>query len=429
MKNSFYTHVALSGDNILFRGIENGRRVSKKIRYSPTLFLKSPRQSKYKTIHGLCVEPLKFNSMSECRGYIKTYEGVHDYTIYGNQRYEYCFIADNYEGEVHWDANDLLIANIDIEVGSENGFPEPKTASEEITAITLKLKNHYHVFGCGEYQNSRSDVTYYKCSDEYELIKEFLVLWTDDYPDIVTGWNCKFFDFPYIINRIKKLFGENVAKKLSPWSRINDREVVIFGRPQQTYEMCGTVILDYMELYRKFSPVGQSQESYKLNHIAHNEVGEKKISYDEYDNLFQLYRLDYQKFIDYNIRDVELVDKIDDKLKLIELSLTLAYEAKANYDDVLAQTRMWDALIFNKLKKDYIVFPPQERHTKTHAYEGAYVKDPIIGLHKFVASFDLESLYPHLVIQYSISPETLVEKETIDKRIFELEKSINNHKE
>jgi DNA polymerase elongation subunit (family B) len=169
--------------------------------------------------------------------------------------------------------------------------------------------------------------------------------------------------------------------------------------------------LDYIELYKWYAPGGKSQESYRLDAIAQVELGIGKIAYDEYDSLTQLYQENYQKFIDYNIKDVELIVKLEDKLKLIELALTLAYDTKTNYEDVFAQTRMWDSLIYNHLIERNIVVPPKEKNRKDSAFEGAYVKDPQVGLHNWVASFDLNSLYPHLIVQYNISPETLVQRE------------------
>jgi DNA polymerase elongation subunit (family B) len=181
------------------------------------------------------------------------------------------------------------------------------------------------------------------------------------------------------------------------------------NRPTQVYEISGIAVLDYIQLYRKFTY--SQQESYRLDNIAHVELGEKKLDYSEFENLHQLYREDYQKFIEYNIKDVELVEKLEDKMKLIELALTLAYDNKVNYDDVFTQVRMWDAIVYNYLLRKKIVIPQMKRGDKKTAYEGAYVKDPILGMHNWVASFDLNSLYPHLIMQYNISMETIVEPE------------------
>jgi DNA polymerase elongation subunit (family B) len=257
----------------------------------------------------------------------------------------------------------------------------------------------------------QGDETYIKCQDEYNLCKRFMQDWSDNTPDVITGWNIEFFDIPYIINRFRMILGEDETKKLSPWNNIWERKVTVNGRELISYNITGLSSLDYIELYKWYAPGGKSQESYKLDNIASVELGESKLTYDEYDNLHSLYRLNYQKFIEYNIKDVDLIVKLEDKLKLIELALTLAYDTKCNYEDVFAQTRMWDALIYSYLLDKNIVVPPRVIKQKNSAFEGAYVKDPQVGMHNWVASFDLNSLYPHLLIQYNISPETLVEPE------------------
>ena len=175
------------------------------------------------------------------------------------------------------------------------------------------------------------------------------------------------------------------------------------------YDIFGVSCLDYIELYRWYAPGGKSQESYKLDHISSVELGTNKIDYSEYDSLHQLYKHNYQKFIEYNIRDVEIIVELEEKLKLIELAATLAYDTKTNFEDVFAQTRMWDALINSYLMDKKIIVPPKENRIKESAFEGAYVKEPQVGKHDWVASFDLNSLYPHLLIQYNISPETIIE--------------------
>jgi DNA polymerase elongation subunit (family B) len=405
----FYTNVSVYGSKILFRGVQNGRKVRHKVDYFPTFFVSADKPSDYTTIHGEYLKEIKPGSIRECRDFIKKYEDVQGFKIYGNNKFDYAFIADEYPDDIDWDIDLINIANVDIEVDSENGFPEPATASEEITAIAMEMNGKMTVYGCKDYNNYDDTVTYYKCRDEIDLIKRFIDDWTGNYPDIITGWNIKFFDIPYLVNRIRKLLGEEMAKRLSPWNYLGERTITMMGRDQTAYLPSGIAILDYIELYKKFAPGGQSQDSYKLDNIAHVELGKRKLSYEEYGSLHKLYRTNYQKFIEYNIQDVRLVGELDDKLKLIELALTLAYDSKTNYEDVFAQVRMWDALIYNHLKKKNVVVPPIERHHKDAAYVGAYVKDPIIGAHKWIASFDLNSLYPHLIMQWNISPETLVE--------------------
>jgi len=327
--------------------------------------------------------------------------------VYGNTQYPYTYISDTYKGRVNWDLEKLLMVTIDIEVQCENGFPSPSKAEEELLSITIK--NHQSkriaVWGIGDFKTDREDITYIKCESEVHLLKEFLVFWEKYWPDIVTGWNSEFFDIPYICNRIKKLFGEKELKRLSPWGGVRDREVYQMGRTHQVYDIQGIAALDYFDLYRKFTY--SAQESYRLDHIAFIELGERKEG-NPYETFREWYTKDYQSFIEYNINDVELVDKLEDKMKLIELCLTMAYDAKVNYTDVLGSVRYWDILIYNYLREKNIVIPQKSKSEKVEKFEGAYVKDPLVGMHKWVMSFDLNSLYPHLIMQYNISPETLV---------------------
>jgi DNA polymerase elongation subunit (family B) len=406
----------VAGDNILFRGVKEGKRIRQKIRYKPKFYVQSNKPSRWTNLNQDPVEEMPFDSIREAREFLKQYEAVSNFTIYGNNKYDYAFISDLFPDEIDWDISHICVAYIDIEVGSENGFPDPARANEAITAITIMINGKYHVFGCGDFNVHRSDVEYIKCEDEFELIDRFIDLWTMHYPDIVTGWNIKFFDFPYLINRITRLYGDEKALKFSPWLKLNQSEVTFKGKTQQCYDIMGIAMLDYYELYRKYSS-NPNQESFKLDHIASVELGETKLDYSEYESLHQLYREDYQKFIEYNVKDVELVFKLEDKIRLIELAMTLAYDAKVNYDDVFSQVRMWDTITYNALKKKHIVIPPKKNSTKDDQYAGAYVKDPILGMHEWVASFDLNSLYPHLIMMYNLSPETLIEPHSYNDEI------------
>ena len=415
--SKYYTNVACIGNNILYRGVKEGRRVKLKVAYTPTLFLPSKKETAYKTLEGEFLEPMKFESVREARDFIKRYDEVTNFKIFGNSSYQYAFIADEQKGMVDWKMEDLSIAILDIEVGSENGFPDPYLANEPITAIAIKYINGaMTVFACGDYK-VQGDEVYIKCDDEYNLCKKFLRFWEENCPDAISGWNIKFFDIPYIVNRFNKILGEDETKKLSPWGYINSRKTVMNNRELTAYDFVGVSTLDYIELYRWYAPGGKSQESYSLNNICNVELGESKISYEEFDNLHQLYKLNHQKFIEYNIKDVELVLKLEQKLKLIELGLTLAYDTKTNYEDIFAQTRMWDSLIYNYLFERKIIVPPKSNNSKTAAFEGAYVKEVQVGKHDWVASFDLNSLYPHLMMQYNISPETLIEVSDYDKEM------------
>jgi len=377
---TFYTNVQSLGGRILYRGVKSGKRIKLKIDYEPQLYLPARNgKGTHKSLDGLDLIPKRFDGIREARDFIKQYDGLPGAPkIYGNTRFEYAFIAEQHPDMVDWEQDKISIAIIDIEVGSENGFPDPYKADEPITAIALTFLNgHTYVFGCGDFRNDNPDtVTYIKCKDEYSLCSKFIELWSRMYPDVITGWNTKFFDIPYLVNRFRKILGEDKAKMLSPWNYISERKTNINGRLLIAYSFVGIESLDYIELYKWYAPGGKSQESYRLDNIAQVELGEGKISYDEYENLHQLYRLNYQLFIEYNIKDVALIIKLEDKLKLLELALTLAYDTKCNYEDVFAQTRMWDSLTYSYLLGKDIIVPPKEVQDKDAAFEGAYVKEP-----------------------------------------------------
>ena len=408
----FYTNVEVWGGKILYRGVEEGRRVRHKVEYHPSLFVPSNKPTKYTTIYGDYLGKVNPGTIRDAREFVSQYDNIDNFKVYGMTRYQYCFIADEFKGTVDWDMSQIKIANIDIEVGEPDGggFPEADQANGPLTAITVKMDGQFTTFGCGDYINKRDDVTYIKCADEFDLIHKFLGWWQSEYPDIITGWNVQNFDIPYLVNRIRKLMGEKESNKLSPWGVLNDKLVDLgMNRKIKSYSILGIATLDLLDLYQRYAKNGKSQESYKLDNIGHVELGERKLSYEEYGNLIGLYKHDYQKFIDYNIKDVDLVDKIDEKNKLIELALTLSYDNKCNYEDVFAQVRMWDVICFNHLKSKNIVVPPIKKHKKEAAYVGAYVKDPIVGFHDWVASFDVNSEYPSVIMGSNISPETIIE--------------------
>ena len=406
MPDNFYTSVIQRGNYLLVREIKNDKRVSQKIRWRPTFYGTTHKRSTLKTLRGENVSPVTLESITEGRNFLERYKDQPD-LIHGFERYPFVYIAEQYPDYVNWDMDKILIITLDIEVACESGFPDPQKADEPLLCITVKNQSNkaIMVWGVADYTNDRKDVRYIQCDDETDLLKKFIDFWSSIQPDIVTGWNVQFFDIPYLCNRIDKLFGEDVVKKLSPWGYVNEENVYQYGRQQQKYDIFGVACLDYLDLYRKFTYT--NQESYRLDHIAFVELGERK-NENPYETYQEWYTKDYQSFVDYNITDVELVDALEDRMKLIELALTVAYEAKVNYEDVYSQVKMWDVLIYNFLRSKDIVVPKRRISAKDDRYEGAYVKEPQTGMHKWVMSFDLNSLYPHLIIQYNISPETLI---------------------
>ena len=403
---NFYTNIVRWGNNLLLREIVNVERVNTRVKYSPTLYAPVLKQTSHKTLDGKYVTPIKHETMKDAKEWAEQYKNQ-PHMVYGNTLYAYSYLSEEYPDRVNWNMDNILLITLDIEVECENGFPNVEQAIEPLISITIK--NHQNkrimVWGIGGFKTDRGDVGYVQCQDEKELIQEFLTFWEKNQPDIITGWNTEFFDIPYLYNRIRKVFDEDEVKRLSPWKSVTSRSVYTMGRSHQIVEIQGVAHLDYFDLYRKFTYT--NRESYRLDHIAFVELGERKEG-NPFETFKDWYTRDYQSFIEYNITDVELVDKLEDKMKLIELCLTMAYEAKVNYMDVLGTTKYWDILIYNYLRKKNIVIPQKVNKEKSEKYEGAYVKEPIVGMHNWVMSFDLNSLYPHLIMQYNISPETLV---------------------
>jgi len=418
----FYTNVQMVGDNFLVRGYEDGKHFMTREKFYPTLFVPSNKKTKYQTLNGEYVESVQPGSVRDCREFVKRYDGVENFKIFGNTQYIYQYISEMYpEEELKFDISKIKVTTLDIEVASENGFPDVESAAEEVLLITIQdySSKKIRTWGQGPFNNQQKNVEYRSFSNEYDLLNDFINWWMveDNTPEVVTGWNIELYDIPYLVRRLDRVLGEKLMKRMSPWGLVTEDEIYIAGRKNISYDVGGITQLDYLNLYKKFTY--KAQESYRLDHIANVELGQKKLDHSEFDTFKDFYTKGWQKFVEYNIIDVELVDRLEDKMKLIELAITMAYDAKANYADVFSQVRMWDTIIYNYLKKRNIVIPPKERSDKDAKYAGAYVKEPIPGKYDWVVSFDLNSLYPHLIMQYNISPETLLDEKhptvTVDK--------------
>jgi len=411
MTQRFYTNVQLIGNQFLVRGVDNGKRFETRDEFFPTLYVKTNKKSKYRTLSGEAVEPINPGTVRDCREFYSKYEGVDGFEIHGNDRYIYQYISEKYpEDEIKFDISKIKLVTLDIEVASEEGFPDVESCSEEILAITIQdyTTKEIITWGVKPFQHNRKDLTYHCCPSEYELLNHFINYWMVNVPDVITGWNIQLYDIPYICKRLNRVLGEKLMKRFSNWGLVTEGETYIKGRKHTTFDIGGLTQLDYLDLYKKFTYT--NQESYRLDYIAEVELGSKKLDHSEFDTFKDFYTQGWQKFIEYNIVDVELVDRLEDKMKLIELALTMAYDAKVNYADVFYQVRMWDNIIYTYLKRRDIVIPPRNKSQKDEKYAGAYVKEPIPGMYDWVVSFDLNSLYPHLIMMYNISPETLIDE-------------------
>ena len=406
---SFYTNVYQWGNTLLVRSIDKGRHRLDKINFKPSVWVTQGKgETKYKTLDGRPCHEIQLDSIKEARDFVERYKDVAGFEIHGQLNFAYQWLWNEYPTDIQWDMDQLRIYTLDIETSSENGFPSVELANEEVLLISIQNYKTKEVitWGSKPYTGNATNFTYREFKTESELLMDFVDWWKKNTPDVVTGWNVNFFDIPFLYRRIERIIGDDFAKQLSPWKITKEREIYVKGNKEISYDLIGVSQLDFMDLYKKYTYT--NQESYRLDNIAKVELGEVKLDHSEFATFQEFYKGNWNKFVEYNVHDVVLVDKLEDKMRLIELQLTMAYGGKINYEDVFSQVRMWDMLVHNHLREDDIIIPPKKSQSKSVQFEGAYVKDPLVGMHKWVASFDLNSLYPHLIMQYNISPETLL---------------------
>ena len=434
---SFYTSVVRYGNYMLYRGYDNsGKRVVKKDLFQPKFYVPAKKDTGWKSLNGQMIGSVEFPSMREARSWLEKYDGVQGFNIYGSTNYIHQYITEKFPRDIEFDRDVINIGTIDIETEYGDGFPEPSEANQQILSITYKRQDRslYRVWGYGDFDTEKSllePVEYIKCRNEVELLTKFIEFFSNPayMPDVITGWNVRFFDIPYLVNRTSKLLGLDYVKRFSPWGMVDYRKISRRGKEDEMYELRGIATLDYMELFQKFGYSYGPQESYSLNHISYVVLGEKKLSYEESGSLKNLYKDDFQKYIDYNMRDVHLVDRIEEKMGLITLALTVAYKGGVNYQDAFGVTSMWESIIYRKLSSMQIM--PSINQTFDDTYDiigastadnpgpgerargypstiaGGYVKEPQVGMHDWVVSFDLNSLYPNIIVQWNMSPETI----------------------
>ena len=413
---SFYTSVVRYSNYMLYRGYSNtGENIYRKDKFSPEFYVKSEKETGWKSLSGLNVGRLSFDTMREAKVWLEDNKHVANRHVFGNPNYIQQYITSKFPKEIEFDRSLINVATIDIETEYEDGFPHPRDADQRILAITLKSSKDstYHVWGYGDYDTEAAlikPVKYIKCKDEVHLLQSFLDYYANpkNCPDVITGWNTRFFDMPYLINRTAKILDLDSARRFSPWDMVDYRKFTRRGREEEIYDIKGVQVLDYLELFQKFGYTYGPQESYKLNHIAYVVLGEKKLSFEESGSLRNLYKDDFQKYIDYNMKDVQLVDRIEEKMGLITLAMTIAYKGGVNYQDTFGTTAIWESIIYRKLNNQKIVPPAFTQDAQKSTFAGGYVKEPQVGAHDWVVSFDLNSLYPNLIVQYNMSPETLI---------------------
>lgn len=407
----WYTSVKRLGNKIFVRGNYDGVPYSDVIEYQPTLYLLSKEPTQYKNLAGEYLRPVLQPSIRDSRKFLEQYRDIQDFKVFGNENPVYQYIADEFSHKIEFDMNSVKTYYLDIETTSEFGGVDVEAAREQILLITLmdyKTKKTI-TFGSRSFNKKLDNNTYIECANESEVLKKFLYFWEKSYPEIVSGWNIETFDIPYLVKRIEKTLGEAAVKMLSPWKYVKQKEILDrkTNKTQEAFEIYGVNIIDYLPFFKKYAGIGV--ENNKLDTVAKEVLNESKLDHEEYDTFADFYTKNWNLFVEYNIVDTILIDKLEKKLRLIQLAMTLAMDAKVNPEDTLSQGRMWDAIIYNHLLAKNIIIPvkssPQEKNEK---YVGAYVKEPQIGKFKWVATFDVSSLYPSLIRTFNISPETLV---------------------
>lgn len=425
MSKATYTYVSQRGNSFLSRGYyETGERFDRKDGFSPVLFTNAGRGSTpWKDIHGAPVYEQEFDNVAAAREWMEQYSGVDGFTISGMSAWVSQFMAHQYGGELHGIMQHTRGAFIDIETTVDGSFPAPERADQEILLITWfdTVTKQYRVYASRDFdktlwaENERFQRMVEKgmislnqikpviCRDEYHMLKQFVMDWATYHPDYITGWNTEFFDIPYLVNRISRVIGEEFAANLSPWKKLRARMLKRNDEEVQTYVIDGVSGLDFMALMRKFT-YGE-RASWKLGNVAEDELGETKL---ELEGSFQdQYTSQWDNFVLYNVIDVLLVERLEQKMKLIELAYTVAYMAHINPDEVFSPIRTWDSIIYHHLNAQHVVVPFQKRQSLERQIAGGYVKDPQIGKHKWAISLDYASLYPHLMMWGNISPDRI----------------------
>ncbi len=293
MLTGFYTCVDRKMNYLLYRGYDSdGMKVYDKFKFRPTLYVESKQKdAKWKSLDGIPVEPIRFDSMSEARAFTKQYEDIGSFKIYGNDRHIPAFLQTQFPNEIQYKKDLIDIVTIDIEYDTEDGFSEPTVANNPITLIGLKSSRSkkYIIWGTGDYDPSISVVPHIQkefrsFETENEMLQDFIDWWSDplNTPDVVTGWNSRLFDIPYIVNRIARVLDNTEVNKLSPWGTIEQKTTVKMGKEEVYFHIYGIQQLDYLDLFQKFTiNTYGKQESYKLDFIAEVVLGKNKISYSE----------------------------------------------------------------------------------------------------------------------------------------------------
>lgn len=392
---------------------EEGARIDTEIPFKPYLFLEKEGAKDGVSIFKTHLVKKQFRNSIERRKFV---DSTANTRIFHNLSPEQQFLIEMYKEQNNtpeFSKHPLKTFLLDIEVDttSDSSFPTPERAAVPINLITVydSITKTTHTWGLhNRYTPTVPNCIYHCCKNESELILQFVDFWKSDYPDIASGWNSSGFDFPYIINRFIKIFGEDFVKQLSPTGNVRGRKVFTdMGKEVIVWSIQGVSLLDYMDLYKTFSP-GQ-RESYNLNYISELELGEGKVAYNAM-SLGELASTDWKMFVEYNIQDVHLLVKLEEKLKFLEIARMLAYKGCTNFESALGKVAIVTGAVAIQAAKQGYLIPTFSTKMERESYKGGFVRDPEKGMQKAIVSFDVNSLYPNTIITLNISPETKIGK-------------------
>ena len=393
----------------LFTWDEDGKRIKVKASYDPYLYIESGN-GVAESIFGTKLVKKTFRTQYERYKYIKD-TGVK--RVFDNLPATQQYLVDTFwksNETPEFSQNPIKVLFVDIETYSPDEFPNPQDPTHTCNVITAydSIADEYMTFGLDEYDNKDDDVTYIKCLNEHDLFRHFVEYIEKDYPDIISGWNSEFFDLPYIINRCERLLGEEWRNRLSPSGKVYSRSIKgQFGADQVRWYIEGISLIDYLDVYKRFSP--GVKESYKLDAIGAAELGEKKVDFGNM-NLATLADQDWQTFVEYNIQDVRLLKKLEEKLKYTELIKMLAYVGLTSFEAALGSLSVINGATAVTARYRNQKIPSFIRNEDTGKNPGAYVGEPRSGFQENIVSFDANSLYPNVMISLNMSPETKVGK-------------------
>ena len=392
---------------------DEGVRIETEIPFRPYLYLEKEGATDATSIFKTSLIKKQFKNSMERKKFV---DSTSNKRIFHNLAPEQQFLIEMYREQNNnpeFSKHPLKVFLLDIEVDTtiDSAFPTPEKAAVPINLITVydTLTKATHTWGLKQrYNPTLPDCVYHYCNTEEDLILQFVDFWKSDYPDIASGWNSQNFDFPYIINRFVRIFGDDFIRQLSPTGNVRGRKVFTdMGKEVTIWSIQGVSLLDYMDLYKTFSP--GEKESFSLNYIAELELGEGKIAYNAV-SLGELAASDWKTFVDYNIQDVHLLVKLEEKLKFLEIARMLAYKGCTNFEAALGKVAIVTGAVAIQASKQNYAIPTFPNNLERESYEGGYVRDPEKGLQKAVVSFDVNSLYPNTIITLNISPETKIGK-------------------